>query len=434
MTKSRVENNEYQRNRSKKHKVARVTSGPYTFEKAKKECLHRNKVLHENAEENWNKQTVRAAWRQMLMADGTTPKLNDIISGQIRSTERSADEIAATKLLQSASRLGLGQGHWMETCAIKAALRILDPDNEYRVVSLPDGLGPDFAIADPTSMDQLFVGFQVKSCAARDGEMNYSIGKKDGQPEGRYENLPILAVALNILDRDFIKDSRLEFDNVPDVPITELLLYKNATHFPNNTLAPCPRRAANDIYSDHRFVIAFDSSERLQIMRANFRYIIKSAKKWTLEQLWFESGPNTANPFINHKHGMEMENCSVLAELVGFSNVRAPLFQNETTDVIWRLNGTDIKISLKTAGVNKNGFQFPLKNHPKSGWCNYVFAFYRTDNKVTHISVICARRVYDSDAKYFCWSSKHKDNKDVFDDRIDVNSPNALEMLIDQVK
>jgi hypothetical protein len=431
MTKTRAENNVYQKDRKKKHKVPRVTSGPYTFEKAKEECLHRNFVLHEDAEKKWNEQTVKPSARKMLMADGTSPMFNSIITGNNRSTERTADEIAATKLLQSSSRLGLGQGNWMETCAIKAALRILDPDNEYRVVSLPDGLGPDFAIADPRSADQLFVGFQVKSCVVRDGMMNCNIAREDGQPGGRYENLPILAVALHIENRDLIKNSRLEFDDVPDVPVAEILLYKDATHFPSKNLTPYPRRFTDDIYGDDRFVFDFDPSERLQIMRANFRYIIESGKKWTLEQLWFDNGPGTASPLISSDHITEIKNCRALAKIVGFSNLRAPLFQNETTDVIWRLNGRDIRISLKTAGIHNIGFMFLLKSHPKSDWCDWVLAFYRKDNEVTHISVICARRVYDGDVKTFCWSRNN--NKDVLETRIDVTSPDALEMLVDRV-
>jgi hypothetical protein len=433
MTKSRAERYKSARDREQKQKVPRVTSGSYTFAKAEKECVHRNFVLHEDAEEKWNEQTVPASARKMLMADGTTSKLKDIMSGHIRSTKRSADEIAATRLLQIASHQEHGQNHWMETMAIKAALRILDPNNDYHIVSLPDGLGPDFAVADPTSADHLFVGFQVKSCASRDGSMGYSVGQEDGEPGGKYENLPILAVALHIEDRNVIKNSRLGFDHVPDVPVAEILLYKHATHFPNKTLAPYPRRVADDIYGDNRYVVGFDSLERLEIMRANFRRIIISAKKWTLRQLWFDNGPGTASSIINSKHATEMSNCCALADLVGFANLRAPLFQHETTDVIWRLNGRDIKISLKTSTVIKKGFQFGLEKHPKSEWCDFVLVFYRTDNNVTHISVICARRVYAREAESFCWSPIHEHNSDVFDNRIDVRSPNALQMLMNHI-
>ena len=42
-----------------------------------------------------------------------------------------------------------------------------------------------------------------------------------------------------------------------------------------------------------------------------------------------------------------------LANIVGLQNLRAPKFQNEVVDVVWESGEKDMKISIKTATVNK---------------------------------------------------------------------------------
>ena len=123
-----------------------------------------------------------------------------------------------------------------------------------------------------------------------------------------------------------------------------------------------------------------------------------------------------------------------LANIVGLQNLRAPWYQNECVDIILLVNGEEIRISLKTASENNNsGYQFGLKAHPNSKYCDYVFAFYWSapceENRVlTHISVIDGSCVYVPHRVSFCWSKTN--NKDVLENCIDVSSVNTLEALI----
>ncbi|KAG5185059.1 hypothetical protein JKP88DRAFT_255162 [Tribonema minus] len=351
------------------------------------------------------------------------------MSGLRRSTPPTEDEHQArqTKRSEMSKKHGHGQTGWMETVATKAALRLLDPNGKLQVETLPDGLGADFAVYDPDT--GLYAGVQVKSAEQNEITTCFGVKQEDGECGGVYETFPILAVALPYgFDRETVKSAMTSFDHVPEVSVAELFLFSNATQFPNTTLRPQPRRHVSDVYGDNRFVIGFDSQARFEIMQQDFFRMVKEKAIWTKAQLWFDVGTGTPNIRPAATHIKEIRNCERLSEIVGLSALRAPRFQGETVDVVWVLDGRDVRISLKTAKDNGIGFQFNLAKHPHSQFCDYVFAFYYTEDVITHISVIGARRVYVEGRKSFNWSTTN--NSDVLSAKINVTAANAMAQLV----
>ncbi|KAG5186379.1 hypothetical protein JKP88DRAFT_240982 [Tribonema minus] len=431
--KTRAQLNKEENDRRDARKVPRVTDGIYTFKKAKKEAEHRGFDVSDDAEAYWNKQTCTPKTRKMLMKNGRSPDINSIVSGHTRSSPATAAERKATKdkYKHTVTEHNLGQVNWMESAATMAALKILDPHNEFTFETVPDGLGCDTAAQDTTS--GLYAAIQAKSGEMRDGQTILHVSRKDGEAGGRYPTCIILGVLITNIDREAIKDSLTAFDYVPTVEVSDIFLFGSATEFPNKTLAPYPRKKADDVYGDNRYVVGFDSEERLEIMRQKFRRLLREKAVWTRSDLWFGLGSNTPNPNVGSKHQEEVKNCVALAALVGFNNLRAPNMQNETTDVVWRLDKKDVRISLKSSTVaNKGkggGFWFHLGKHPNDHFCDYVFTSYRDTRGVRmSMSVIKASRAYNDDKKHFCWSPTS--NKDILESRIDLRGPDALSKLI----
>jgi hypothetical protein len=132
------------------------------------------------------------------------------------------------------------------------------------------------------------------------------------------------------------------------------------------------------------------------------------------------------------KHYQETLNLQTLAHMVGIGQLRAPIRQNETTDVIMLVDDQEVNVSVKTATPHHRGYTFGVGGHPNDHLCHIVLAFYKNADGIrTHVSVLCPRRVYACN-KYFTWSPTH--NKDVLKGRVDLQSDKGCEHLYAAIK
>lgn len=304
-----------------------------------------------------------------------------------------------------------------------------------------DGLGPDFAFQERcTARPDLFAAAQGKTAEGNGTQVSLHIKAADGAPGGRYEKLFILGVIGIVLDPR-PKRTMTEFDRLPEVQVTDIFLYANATQMPGTSLRPHPRTARNkdkDAYGDHRYTVGVDSLDRLEKMRREFLRLVREGSRYTKDDIWLCHGPGTLTPTINPKHTEEVLNCQVLARLVDLQNLRAPVRQNETIDVVWTAVERG-RLSLKTAtednGGGRDQWSFHKKKAPFSELCHFVLVFYRDrDGNRTHVSVIPAARVYDARApdgtfvtESFTWSRTN--NADVLQNRIDLRQSDTLSRL-----
>jgi len=271
-------------------------------------------------------------------------------------------------------------------------------------------------------------------CYGESGKVYFKLKKDDGRVGKKYEHLVILCIVFrHDFDEEKNNSRRTAFDFVPDVPIAEVFFYKNASEIPNRRLEPYRRRSPDDDakYGDSRYVIGVDTQDRLNILRKNLKEALSELSIYSKEQFWFHYGPGTPNPKPNTKHVREIWNIEQLSLIVGIENLRAPKFQNECTDIIAIVEGKEVTVSLKTAYQHleclSETYDFALGAHPRSDECELVIVFYYKKNVVTHISVLCARRVYDNGMKSFGWSQTN--NTDVLKDWISVESSNVLDAL-----
>ncbi|KAG5181741.1 hypothetical protein JKP88DRAFT_246108 [Tribonema minus] len=334
-----------------------------------------------------------------------------------------------------------GQQNWKESAFFRAALRQLDPNSELHMEDVLDGLGPDIALQERgTSLPDLFAAIQGKSAEGIGTQVNLSVEAADGAPGGRYEKLIIVGVIGTVSDRQ-PKRTMTTFGRLPDVQVTDIFLFSNATQMPNITLQPYPRTAKNkgkDAYGDHRYTVGVDSLDRLEQMRREFFRLVREGSRYTKEDIWLCNGPNTLSPVICFNHTEEILNCRTLACIVGLNDLRASVRQNETVDVVWTAVERG-RFSLKSAtedhGGGRNQWNFNKCAAPFSELCDYVLVFYRDKEcNRTHVSVIPAVRVYDTRAsdgtfvyKKFVWSGTN--NADVLRWRIDLRQPDALSLL-----
>jgi hypothetical protein len=131
---------------------------------------------------------------------------------------------------------------------------------------------------------------------------------------------------------------------------------------------------------------------------------------------------------------MEVENTRALAKVVGFENLIAPFAQMETVDIIVMMDGVQVKTSLETACKDgKKAFRFGLKAAPNWAFCDVVMVFYVNSEGIrTHVSVLCAREVYDVERKSnhdnYGWSPTNRPH--VLKTRISLNNAAEAAMLI----
>jgi hypothetical protein len=413
------------------YKPKRVTTGPWTFAKAEKECVAAGFKLHKDAKSEWDKQTVSQSHRKVLMKDGEAIRLNHIMCGHKRAVPLTAGQKTVINAKQSATKKQREhkQRNWLERAAFEEAMCILDERKLFEYATVPDGLGADFLVRRKGT--QLWAAIQVKSAVAHpDEQFQLNLASTDSDKGGRYEH--VMTLGVGVAPGCVPPDSSSPFDAIANVEVKELFVYNRASDMPNNTLSPCPRRQAADLYGDHRYVLDFDTPERLDIMQAYFEQCIEKNSKWTKADAWYGLELNTT---VSKTHNMEVLNCKVLSDLLGHERLRAPNAQGETVDVVLELEGREVRISLKTASLHgKEGFRFALGKAVNSHFCDVVLAFYldRTTQERTHVSVIAGERVYVEgviDNKFF-WSSVHKQRKDIWINKIDLRAPDAAEKLL----
>lgn len=421
----------------KSRRVPRVTKGYFTFEKAIVEVKHRHFVVEDGAKAYWSEQICSPRKRKIRIMHHGRPKdvpLNNILNGITMSSKPTAKAKKVSNAKRSATRkaLDLGQTSWMEAAGIKAAMKVMDPQGLLEVCLLPDSLRADFLLRPANSTDDVWVPVQMKTAEAYDGEVNLSIKKEDGLAGGIYENMIIIGAVVKV-DRKAARKTMTVFGAIPGAEVTELFLYRSASDIPGPSLRPCPRRKRDDKYGDHRFVMGFDEPQRLETMQTEMVHLVHTMPKVTYEDACCSFGPGTLNVRLSETHKEEVLNMKALAHIVGMESLRAPALQNFTTDIIWQIEGVGINISLKSAVVNNGGrcggYYFFLGAAPYAEHCRVAMAFYREGTVRTHVSVICARRVYVADRANFCWSPTHTRNADVWEDRIDLRHPDALEKL-----
>eukprot|EP00953_Heterococcus_sp_UTEX-ZZ885_P010532 6156-Heterococcus_DN1.PRE.9 len=423
---TRADRNAEKVSRQTARRVKRVTEGRWNFAKAVAECEHRKFIPHADAEAHWNLQTIRASQRKMLMADNPAIAVNDIMNGNTSAVKRTAAEKAAShaKCAATHKERGYGQQNWMESAAYTAAFRTLDPDGLLDIMPVLDGLGADLLIRVKGTGP--WAPVQVKSAIVHyDEQTIYSIKQEDGAD--KYKGMIILAVGID-LATDCVAET---VDHVPDVTVKDLFLYNSASDIPGASLQPYPRRIANDKYGDSRYVVGFDSDERFTRMQQAFHQYVRDNAKWTQDQTWFSKELNF--DIEKYTHYQETLNLQTLARIVGIDKLRAPLRQNETTDIVMLIHGQEVNISVKSATIHEKGYMFKLSEHPNVHLCQVVMAFYRsTDGKRTHVSIMCPRRVYYVDKTAFYWS--HTNNKDVLKERICLQSERAIEHISKEIK
>jgi hypothetical protein len=426
---TRIERNAAAKARKSVHKRKCGKKAPWTFSRAQKECEAAGFKLHTNAQTTWNQQTAVQSVRKMLMQDGRAICMNSIMSGATRAVLLTEEQktVVNARLSVTLKQREHKQRHWLERASFEEAMRILDEHKRFEFATVPDGLGADFIVRRKGT--ELWAAIQVKSSVAHpDEKLQFShLNSTDGDKGGKYEHLVILAVG--VAPGCVPPDSSSVFDAVANVEVKELFVYNRASDMPNKTLLPQPRRKAADLYGDHRYVVGFDTPERLDIMRTFFRQCIDANSVFTKADAWYGS---KLNPTVSEQRKEEVLNCKALGDLLGHERLRAPNAQGETVDVVLELDDRDVKISLKTATQNKKGFQFELGKAVNSHFCDIVLAFYndRKSQERTHVSVITCKRAYVKGVKNFCWSLTNKNNKDVMHNRIDLRTADAAKKLV----
>jgi hypothetical protein len=427
---TRTERNAARKTAQSEYKRKRVTAGSWTFTKAAKECVAAGFELHKNARIEWDKQTAAQSHRKMLMKDGRVICMDSIMTGHTRAVPLTAEQRAVISAKISATRKQVEhkQKNWLERASFEEAMCILDKDKIFEFATVPDGLGADFLVRRKRT--ELWAAVQVKSAVAQHDEQ-VQFGKlksEHGKKGGKYEHVVILGVG--VAPGCVPPDSSSLFDAIADVEVTQLFVYNRASDMPGKTLKPYPRKQEDDVYGDHRFCFDFDTPERLDIMCSYFEQCIEINSRWSKADAWFGT---ELNPTVSESHKQEVLNCKALGDLLGHERLRAPNAQHETVDVVLELDDREVRISLKTAPSHgKTGFKFKLGEAVNNHFCDVVLTFYnnKSTQERTHVSVIASERVYVKSSKHFGWSPMHKQNKDVWNDRIDLRAPDAAEKLL----
>jgi hypothetical protein len=225
------------------------------------------------------------------------------------------------------------------------------------------------------------------------------------------------------------------FNAVAPTTLNDLFVLGDASKMPGASLQPYPRRAGKaDAFGVNRWSAGINSATELHEIFDLLADTVDSARKWALKQVWFGKDLNSK---VTTEHWTEVNNFKALAKVVGFENLISPCAQNETVDIIVMIDEVQVKTSVKTASQNsKYGFQFELGAAPNSDFCDIVMVFYKNGKGTrTHVSVLCAREVYDVERKSnrdtFGWSPTLRPH--VLETRISLRNAAEAAILIKQV-
>lgn len=400
-------------------------------------CAAAQLKLHSNAETHWNKQSAVPQSRRVFLSDNRTPRLAEIASGDTSGISKTTEQKKDLKSRLSANQRKHGQTNWIEAAAIKAMFNLLDKYfcNRFEFAALPDGLGGDVLVreknvAENADEDKLWAIVQVKSAKSYPGEkMSFHVKQVDGKTGGKYERMIIWALGIDpACTRPTAQNG---FDAVADATLTDILAFQNASNLPGTSLNPYPRLIGKtDVFGVNRHTFAINGEMELQAFLQLIIVQIQNSPKFTAREAWFSP---QANPTISLTTSSEIKNLEILSTIVGFDNLGAPLSQNETVDVVLTLDRIAYSLSLKTASLNDGGFMFKKGKAPNAQFCSGVMMFYidRITGARTHVSVVCARIVYDiSQHKGFYWSTKNR--PEIIQNRISLNEPSQALTQIKQ--
>jgi hypothetical protein len=251
---------------------------------------------------------------------------------------------------------------------------------------------------------------QFKSASYNDDRLKFNqCNREDGDVGGKYENMPIIAIALG----DIVTSIPIVFDSIDDREIQELFIFSSATEFPGKILQPCAwgPHSRPDNYGDHRWVRNRDNAAKLGAMVQRFINIIENAHKYSLNDIYFAQGPGTPNVNINPEKKNEMEQIPALAVSLmpsGFT-IAAPWRQNETVDIILRRGGWQHTVSLKSASDNNGNLTFDKKKHPRHEHCDLVvvFLYDKVESNSYEVHVFSAHDVYVKNKRgSFNWTNR----------------------------
>lgn len=474
---SRLEMNERTAKRHRIRKIPRVTAGIYDYIKMTKEVTARSWIVARDCQEHWDEQSTLPSWRTVRVSSIDFPEVrsigfNHILSGHTMAFAQTEEQLKARDKLKSERRIaqGHGQQHWKEASIMKAFFswikehfseyfaELYDWDCSY--IPAPDGLSADCLI----KINGEFIAVQFKSATYLDRSMVYSVKKSDGDPGGRYDGMILVAVAAEF---DRCTKQTSHFDHVDSVSIKEIMIFPDASFIPGSVLVPRNKRSdVNDSLDSYRWSseVDGDNQKTLASLLHHFEHGIDLAKRESQYNFFYTYGIGTPNPSIKNGHGelsircivaifwiltsfcfvyfAEIINGGILANILGINKLSAPFQQGQITDIILNLDGSKINISLKTAKTNISKECFIVNlgrdvTRPTARHCNIVMAFYQgAQDERTHVSILCARRVYNTKSKYFCWcgsSDVRGRNKDVFRDRIDLSADDVKKQIVDSI-
>jgi hypothetical protein len=365
----------------------------------------------------WNQQRTKPSQRRLLLVGGgQTSTCNQLQRGLGQLTAKVKAKNKAGGIVKkketNVERGNNVQKHHMEAEAIQAFMKI--PGTEaLQVKSSFDGLGVDIMVRlAGTNQPDEWAAVQFKSATYHDGLLSFShLSREDGDVGGKYENMPIIAIALG----DVITPAANIFDSVNVREIQEIFFFSNTTEFPGKVLMPCAwgQHSKPDSYGNHRWVKGRDDNSKLAAMVQQFIHTVQNARKYSYNDICFTCGPGTPNVNINPNKKKEMEQIFTLAASLmplGF-NIEAPWRQNETVDIILRRGGLQRTVSLKSASNANDGsnLTFDKGVHPRYEHCDLVvvFLYDQVEANSHEVHVFSGHHVYvEKDTKTFYWNNR----------------------------
>jgi len=225
-----------------------------------------------------------------------------------------------------------------------------------------------------------------------------------------------------------VRDEALkDFNGLPTAEIVEVFLFPNATQIEGQGLHPSIRNSTKPANND-RFRHTSGYKDFYQEMdwitiKTSFLKMIDEAPKFPLSHFRYNG------THASEKHMIEVRNIQLLGESIGEDCIHAYDRQNETIDIIVKINNVNINSSLKTATPESNGYKFELGAAPYWWHCDIMMIFYLCKERIkrTHVSILHSRNIYNRKANQFYWSSTL--NKDILKDRINLSDVDAAEQI-----
>ncbi len=440
--KTRVEHNKEKAVRKKKHQLIIVGENPKTIHEYHEAFLGMPRFgegqpqllgLDDKKQvEFWNSQTISPSQRKFLLDNGKqTPRYSDLRSGNTRSSIETSEEKAERKRCASEKQRETNDknGNYApenikESMGIKAFITECE-NHDLPFVFKPvfDGLGVDLLVQHKDALDKgkwKCIQFKTGTHNKEGRGVNLNTSKNDLGSGGIYEQMCLIGLILEY-DADTFRECPT-FDHISLSTIKEMFVFSTKSNMPGKALYPMAWAPSSrpDKFGSSRYVAERDGYLRLSNILDRFSKIVSDLPEFTLDQVYFETGPCTPNVQINPLKKNEMMQIQVLSQLLSKDGIEvvAPLRQNETTDVILRSDDWQRTVSLKTAHENGGPDNFYCKKskHPFHKYCDLVIAFVHDDNDEFSIPIKCyvfdAYHFYVTNIrKDFCWNAlKYVDN------------------------